>query len=343
MPAVIPSRITGIGTYRPWRTAGNGAIARRLGIAEDWIASRTGIERRHVAQPDEPLTLMAGHAAREALRAAGPELTDVDAVIVATVTNPRSTPGIAPQVAADLGLPGVPAFDVNAACAGFCHALETARALIAAGSLRRIVVAGADRLSDITDPDDRSTAILFGDGAGAVVVEAAEEPGIGPAVWGSDGTKADAIRTCAPVSTVPESLRQQVVRMHGAAVTRWVKATVPGLVTRILDAAGTDWDGVTAFVPHQANLRLTEALVDALGLPGHVHVADDIRRSGNTSSASIPLAVAALLESGRIQPGDKAVLVGFGGGLCFAGQVITVPRYAVRRPGEDDLTWAESA
>lgn len=326
-----PSRLAGVGTYRPRRTVGNAAIARRLGVAEDWIASRTGVERRHRAGPDEPLTMMATRAARNALRAAGPARAEVDSVIVATVTNPQSTPGIAPQVAADLGVAGVPAFDVNAACAGFCHALETARALIAAGAHRRIVVVGADRLLDITDPDDRGTAILFGDGAGAVVVDAADGPGIGPAVWGSEGSKASAIQTHPHFYAVPdgrEPIERRVVRMQGAAVTRWVKSTVPDLVTRILDVFGTEWSDIAAFVPHQANLRLTEALVDTLALPGHVHVADDIRRTGNTSSASIPLALHALLESGRVRPGGKAVLVGFGGGLCFAGQVVVIPAWA---------------
>lgn len=333
-----PSRIAGIGTYRPRRVVRTADIARRLGIAEDWIVTRTGVERRHRAAPDEPLTAMMANAAREALRAADPTAgaagaaaAGVDALIVATVTNPQSTPGLAPQVAAELGVADVPAFDINAGCAGFCYALETARTLIAAGSLGRVVVVGADRLLDITDHDDRRTAALFGDGAGAAVVEAADRPGIGPAVWGSDGANASAIQTRPPVLGVPDGpngsqpVEPPVVRMEGAAVTRWVKSTVPGLVTRVLDAFGVDWGDITAFVPHQANLRLTQALVELLQVPGHVAVAEDIRLTGNTSSASIPLALRALIDSGRAEPGGKAVLVGFGAGLSFAGQVVTIP------------------
>ncbi|MBB5867324.1 3-oxoacyl-(acyl-carrier-protein) synthase III [Allocatelliglobosispora scoriae] len=318
--------ILGVGGYRPERVVTTGAVADRLGVSAEWAISRTGMRQRHRAGEEETLAMMATAAALRALTAAGRRGTDVDCVLVATITNPTPTPAIAPQVAYSLGTPAA-GFDVNSACAGFCHALELARVLIAAGSADCVVVVGADRMLDIVDPDDRNTAALFGDGAGAVVVAAAPQCGISPVVWGSDGAKAAAleVRPSSFAFAATPSLGRPWLQMDGTAVARWVAATVPAAVEAALRRAGVCWQDVAAFIPHQAGGRVIDRVVGQLDLPEHVVVADDLRTTANTSAASVPLALASLIEAGRVHRGELAVLMGFGAGLAYAGQVVRIP------------------
>ncbi|RAS67441.1 3-oxoacyl-[acyl-carrier-protein] synthase III [Lentzea atacamensis] len=322
-----PARLLGIGTYRPAGAVTTDEVAARLGTSPEWVTSRTGVLRRRRAAEDETLVAMATSAAEKALSASGRHGSDVDFVLVATMTNPQPTPAVAPRVAHGLATSAA-ALDVNAACAGFCYALEFARTLIAGGAADCVVVVGADRMFDIVDPDDRNTAIVFGDGAAAVVVGTAEEPGIAPAVWGSAGEKSSALEVrpdFVTFATSPPAEGRPWLRMDGTAVARWVAGTIPQVVTSALDRAGVSWRDVAAFVPHQAGGRVIARVVDQLGLPEHVVVSDDFRDMGNTSAASVPLALASLRETGHVRPGDLAVLAGFGAGLAYASQVVRVP------------------
>ncbi|MGI5336154.1 beta-ketoacyl-ACP synthase 3 [Streptomyces sp. CA-181903] len=314
-----------IGAYRPVREDA-GRVAERLGATRDWVLSRTGVETRCVAGPDESVVDMAGLAAREALAAAAVPADAVDAVLVATSTNPQPCPAVAPQVAAGLGL-RVAAFDINIACAGFCHALHVARSLIGAGGCATVLVVGADRMLDLVDPVDRATAPVFADGAGAVLVTATDgPPGVGPVVWGSDGARASALEVRPPLFAALGPLSPTpALRMDGLAVTRWACSTVPAVVRDIMSATGIGWDDVAALVPHQANGRLIRRIATRLDVPDGVVVADDVRFTGNTSSASVPLALHGLLADGRIRGGRWAVLVGFGSGLAYAGQAVRIP------------------
>ncbi|MFH8791348.1 beta-ketoacyl-ACP synthase 3 [Streptomyces sp. NPDC017941] len=324
-PAVRLCRVAGVGAYRP-AAVDSDSVAVPLGESREWIVTRTGVETRCVATPAESVARMALAAARQALDSAQLRPDSVDAVIVATSTNPQPCPSIAPQVASGLGL-GVAAFDVNVACAGFCYALNVARSLIAAGSCTTVLVVGADRMLDLVDATDKATAPVFADGAGAAVVTATDGPaGVGPVVWGSDGERAVALEVQPHVLGAARGVSAPpVLRMDGLAITRWACATVATVVREVLSVTGIDWDDVAAFVPHQANWKLIQRVAKGLGLPEKVVVADDVRFTGNTSSASVPLALHRLLDAGRLESGKWAVLVGFGAGLAYAGQAVRIP------------------
>nr|MBA3524503.1 beta-ketoacyl-ACP synthase 3 [Geodermatophilaceae bacterium] len=252
----------------------------------------------------------------KALAASGLSPADIDLVVVATCTPPSPIPGISPTVADRLGMNGPGAMDINAACAGFCYALAAAADAVRAGSAQNVLVIGAERLTDWTDPHDRGTAIIFGDGAGAAVVVGADEPGIGPVSWGSDGAKREAI-------IVRD--RHTMMDMDGRAVFRWATTQLAPVAREICARSGVEIADIGVFVPHQANLRIIDAMVRALGLSGDVAVGRDIVDSGNTSSASIPLALGRLLETGEAKSGDLALVLGFGAGLTYAGQVLVCP------------------
>ncbi|QUF07741.1 ketoacyl-ACP synthase III [Actinosynnema pretiosum subsp. pretiosum] len=317
-------RVLATGAHRP-APVDSGEVAARLGRPREWVVERTGIEARCVATACESVETMAVIAATDALAAAGTPASAVDVLVVATSTNPRPCPAVAPKVAAALGL-RVPAFDVNVACAGFCYALNLARSLIASGDCATALVVGADRMLDIVDPDDPGTAPVFADGAGALLITATDgPPGVGPVVWGSEGDRAAALEVRPALLGEPAGTTRPALRMDGLAVIRWACATVPDAVRRILAATGLGWDDVGALVPHQANWKLIERVTARLDPPGHVVVADDVRATGNTSAASVPLALHRLVADGRVRAGDWAVLIGFGAGLAYAGQAVRIP------------------
>ena len=305
----MSARITGLGAHRPAHREDNTAVAARTGSSDTWIRERSGIVTRGVAADGEGVVEMAASAGQKAL-------VDAGLVLLATTTLLRLTPAGAPEVAHRLGAASAGALDLGAACAGFTYGLALAADVVGGGTAEHVLVVGAERFRDVVDPHDRTTAFLFGDGAGAAVVSRSDRRGVFPAVWLHDGSAAEAIRT----EGVP-----QVVRMEGRAVYRWATTTVPGLARRACAAAGLELDDLAAFVPHQANLRITEAVVRQLGLPDHVAVADDVVDSGNTSGASVPLALARLREQGRVSPGDPVLLAGFGAGLTAAAQVVLCP------------------
>ncbi len=320
-PPTTHARILGVGAYRPARVVTNEELCLRIDSTDEWIRTRTGIANRRFAEPDETVVDMGTLAAGKALAAAGVAPEHVDCVILATFTHTHHTPGGAPDIAHRLGTGPAAAFDLSAACAGFSYGLALANDLVRTGSARNVLVVGSEKTSDYVDLDDRSTAFLFGDGAGAVVVGPSDEPGIGAPAWGSDGAHFEAI-TVPVTRTVGVT---PVLQMQGQAVFRWAVTSMAPVARRALELSGLTMDQLNAFIPHQANARIIDAIVKALDLPESVAVSRDIVDTGNTSAASIPLAMEAMLAAGEVRSGDTALLLGFGAGLVYAGQVVVLP------------------
>ena len=320
------ARILGVGAYRPARIVTNEEICERIDSSDEWIRERSGIITRRFAAEDESVVDMCLAAAGKALAQSGISPEQVDAVLVATVTHPLQTPSAAADVAHRLGTVGAAAFDVSAACAGFSYGVGMANDMVRGGSARHVVVIGCEKLSDFTDSYDRSTAFIFGDGAGAVVIGPSDEPGIGPTLWGSDGSQYDAITQRASwIDVRDHQIDFPMLTMQGQKVFRWAVWQMAPVAQRALEAAGVTPDELGAFIPHQANMRIIDAMIKALKLPPHVPVARDIADMGNTSAASIPLAMERMLESGQARSGDTALLIGFGAGLVYAAQVVILP------------------
>lgn len=309
------AKLLALGHYQPSTVVTNDELSKTMDTSDEWIRSRVGIQERRVAGADESLEDMAVHAGGKALAASGLAASDIDLVIVATCTMESPIPNAAAVVAHRLGIEAPGAFDVNAACAGFCYALATADASIRAGSARNVLVIGAEKLTQWLDWTDRSTAVIFADGAGAAVVGPSDTPGIGPVVWGSAGDKADAIK-------IPD--RTDHLRQEGQTVFRWATTALHPVAKQACERAGVDPSELSAFIPHQANLRIIEAIARRLGADKAV-VARDIVHAGNTSAASIPLALSRMLERGEVRSGELALVLGFGAGLTYAGQVIEIP------------------
>ena len=327
VPAGAPhSRILAVGAYRPRRIVDNAEVCRHIDSSDEWIRSRTGIVTRRWADPDETLGAMAEQAAAKAIAAAGITPRDVTCVIAATFTHLMQTPAIATEIAHRLGATRAAGFDISAGCAGFVHGLVLASdAVRARGGY--VLVVGVERMSDILDLTDRSTAFIFGDGAGAVVVGPSDTPGFGPAVWGADGSQADAIRQSVPWDVLREDPGHPfpTLRQDGQRVFRWAVYEMAKVARQALEVAGIGPDDLDAFIPHQANERIIDSMTKSMGLPARVTVAKDIVTSGNTSGASIPLAMEAVLSSGAASSGDTALLLGYGSGLSYAALVATLP------------------
>jgi 3-oxoacyl-[acyl-carrier-protein] synthase-3 len=321
------SRILSVGTYRPDRIVPNSVIAENTGRSEEWIVQRSGIHNRRYAGPEELLPTMAATAAGKAIASAGIEAGQLDVVVAATITHMVQTPALAVDVAHRLGAAQAAAFDVSAACAGFCHAVSLASDMVRLGQAEHILVIGAERMSDILDHHDPDTAFLFADGAGAVVVGRSETPGIGPVVWRADGSRSNALNMSSfwTRDLIDDPTPWPVIRMAGWKVYRWATNELVPAAHRILELSGLTADQVDVFIPHQANMLITDHLVSELGLRPDAVIARDITESGNTSAASIPLAMEQLLSSGQAKSGDTALLLGFGAGLVFAGQIVHLP------------------
>jgi 3-oxoacyl-[acyl-carrier-protein] synthase III len=313
------ARVLAFGGYQPARVVTNDELAQTVDTTDEWIRSRVGIASRRIAGPDETVADMAVQAGGKALAASGLSPDDIDLVIVATCTPEVQIPNTAASVARRLSIMAPGAYDMNAACAGFCYGLANASDAVRAGTARNVLVIGAEKLSQWVDWTDRSTCIIFADGAGAAVVgpvaDPADSPGIGPVAWGSDGDLADKIYI---------KDRNSFIWQEGQAVFRWATTALAPIALAACERAGVDPKDLAAFVPHQANLRIVEAIARRLGAPQAI-VANDIVTAGNTSSASIPLALSRMIERGEIGSGAPALLVGFGAGMCYAAQVITVP------------------
>ncbi|MEU6483968.1 ketoacyl-ACP synthase III [Streptomyces sp. NPDC046887] len=331
------ARIMGVGGYRPTRVVPNEVILERIDSSDEWIRSRSGIVSRHWAGPEETVAAMSVEAAGKAIADAGLAPEQIGGVIVSTVSNFRQTPAVATEIADKLGAGKPAAFDISAGCAGFGYGLTLAKGMVVEGSAEYVLVIGVERLSDLTDLEDRATAFLFGDGAGAVVVGPADEPAIGPTVWGSEGDKSETIRQTVAwdefrlgdASKLPLDGRGEVkfpaITQEGQAVFRWAVFEMAKVAQQALDAAGITAADLDVFIPHQANMRIIDSMVKTLKLPEHVTVARDVETTGNTSAASIPLAMERLLATGKAKSGDTALVIGFGAGLVYAATVVTLP------------------
>ena len=325
-PATVAgARMTGLGAYRPERVVTNDDIAPRIDSSDEWIQERTGIIERRFAAPEETSASMGAIAGTRALADAGIAATDIDVVIVATFTHRHATPSAAAEIAHLVGATNASAFDISAACAGFCYGVGLSDSLIRSGSAKNILLIGTEKISDVTNYDDRGTAFIFADGAGAVVISASEVPGIAPTVWGADGSSMDAIIMQPDTFTAAREGTPSLLTMEGQRVFRWAVGSMGEVCERALDAAGIAPSELSAFVPHQANLRITNAIVKKLELPESVVVATDIQYTGNTSAASVPLAMDALRSQGQLKSGEPILMVGFGAGLAFAAQVALAP------------------
>jgi 3-oxoacyl-[acyl-carrier-protein] synthase III len=323
------ARILGVGGYRPTRVVPNEEILKHIDSSDEWIRTRSGIATRHWAGPDETVAAMSVEAGGKAIADAGLRAEQIDAVIVSTVSHFKQTPAVATEIAHQLGTGRPAAFDISAGCAGFCYALALAKGMVLDGSAQHVLVIGVERLSDLTDLSDRSTAFLFGDGAGAVVVGPSPEPAIGPVVWGSEGDKAGVIAQTLPWDVyrdgAADDVRFPAIRQEGQAVFRWAVFEMAKVAQQALDDAGVAAADLDVFIPHQANMRIIDSMIKTLKLPEHVTVARDVESTGNTSAASIPLAMERLLATGQAKSGDTALVIGFGAGLVYAATVVTLP------------------
>jgi 3-oxoacyl-[acyl-carrier-protein] synthase-3 len=308
----------GIGSTQPEQVVTNDDLSKLMDTTDQWIRDRVGIIERRFAAKEETTEDMAVVAGSKALADAGLVPSDVDTVIVANCTSVTPIPNAAAQVADRIGVKAAGAFDLNAACAGFCYSLGVASDLVRSGSAGRVLVIGAEKLTDVVDPHDRANAIIFADAAGAAVVGPSEEPGIGPVVWGSAGDLVDMIY-----------MRDaKYIYQEGQSVFRWATTQIAPIAMRALEASGLQPSDIDVLIPHQANLRIVEAIAKRLRAKGareDMVVADDIMYSGNTSSASIPMAMDHMRAAGRIHSGDVTLIIGFGAGLSYAGQVVICP------------------
>ena len=313
------ARILAFGGYQPARVVTNDELSQTVDTTDEWIRSRVGIASRRLAGPDETVADMAVAAGGKALAGSGLSPAEIDLVIVATCTPEVQIPNTAAQVARRLGIVAPGAYDLNAACAGFCYALASASDAVRTGTAGNVLVIGAEKLSQWVDWTDRSTCIIFADGAGAAVVGPLADPqdaaGIGPVAWGSAGDMADKIYI---------KDRDSFIFQEGQAVFRWATTALAPVARRACERAGVDPSELAAFVPHQANLRIIESIARKIGAPQAI-VADDIVTAGNTSSASIPLALSRMIERGELASGAPVLVMGFGAGICYAAQVITLP------------------
>ncbi|MCW2940862.1 MAG: 3-oxoacyl-(acyl-carrier-protein) synthase [Actinomycetia bacterium] len=309
------ARILAFGDYQPARIVTNDELARTIDTNDEWIRSRVGIAERRIAGPEEGVADLAFHAGGKALAGSGLSAADIDLVIVATCSAETLVPNVSATVAHRLGIIAPGAYDVNAACAGFAYALSNASDAIRSGSARNVLVIGSEKMSQWVDQTDRANCIIFADGAGAAVVTGSDVPAIGPVVWGSSGADADKIMIAD---------RKSFLKQDGQGVFRWATTALHPIALEACVRAGVKPEELAAFVPHQANLRIVHSIARKLGATNAV-IAEDIVNSGNTSAASIPLALSHMIERGEVPSGEPALIIGFGAGLTYAAQVIQIP------------------
>ncbi|MFZ4841726.1 MULTISPECIES: beta-ketoacyl-ACP synthase III [Mycetocola] len=320
------TRILGMGAARGDLVVPNSEIIEPINSSDEWIQQRTGVITRHRASADVLAIDLATEAAMEAVANAGIEPGQVDLVIIATISNVQQTPSMATVVADRIGANPAAAYDFNAACAGYAYAVAQADALIRAGAAHYAVVVGAEKLSDIIDPTDRSISFLLGDGAGAAVIGPSDYPGIAATVWGSDGANADKVGMNATLIEYRDGKAPwPTLRQEGPSVFRWAVWEMAKVAREALEVAGITADDLAAFIPHQANMRIVDEFAKQLKLPESVIIARDIATTGNTSAASIPLAAHRLLQENPELSGGYALQIGFGAGLAFGAQVVVLP------------------
>ncbi|MDR2453886.1 MAG: beta-ketoacyl-ACP synthase 3 [Bifidobacteriaceae bacterium] len=324
-PARPGARILAVDGVRGANLVTNEQVAGPIESSDEWIRARTGIVTRARAEPGVTTLDLAEQAARRVMARAGLEAGQIDTVLLASITNLRQTPAVAPALAERIGAGGAAAFDLNAACAGYCYGIGLADSLVRSGAATHVLVVGADKLSDWIDPADRTISFILADGAGAAIVGPAERPGIGPTVWGSDGSKADAVGQDLDLRQAVAQGVWPTLRQEGPTVYKWAVFAMAQVARQAIAAAGLRAAQVDVFLPHQANLRIIEQQAKRLGLRADAVVAQDIRETGNTSAASIPLATERLLRLSPPRPGRLALQLGFGAGLAYAAQVVELP------------------
>lgn len=320
------TRIYSYGAARGENAVPNDDLVGPIDSSDEWIRQRTGIITRVRANKDTDAIDLATIAAAEAIEKSGVAADQVDLVIVATISNPKQTPSVSAIVADRVGANPAAAYDVNAACAGYSYAITQADALIKAGAARYALVIGTEKLSDVVDPTDRSISFLLGDGAGAALIGPSDTPGIAPAVWGSDGSKAGTIGMNATLTEFRDGeAAWPTLRQEGQTVFRWAVWEMAKVAREALDKAGVEPNDIAAFIPHQANMRIIDEFAKQLKLPETTVIARDIETTGNTSAASIPLASHRLMAEHPELSGGLALQIGFGAGLVFAAQVVVLP------------------
>ncbi|WP_426736870.1 beta-ketoacyl-ACP synthase III [Plantibacter sp. 2H11-2] len=320
------TRILGLGAARGDLSVPNDDLVGPINSSDEWIQQRTGIVTRTRASADVSAVDLAAEAGAEAIAAAGISPEQVDLVLIATISNVQQSPSMAAVVADRVGANPAAAYDLNAACAGYAYAIAQADALIRSGAAHYALVIGAEKLSDIVDPTDRSISFLLGDGAGAAVVGPSDFPGISPTVWGSDGSKADAVGMSGTLTEFRDGTAAwPTLRQEGQTVFRWAVWEMAKVAKQALEEAGVEASDLAAFIPHQANMRIVDEFAKQLKLPETVVIARDIETTGNTSAASIPLATHRLLQGHPELSGGLALQIGFGAGLVFGAQVVVLP------------------
>ena len=320
------SKIYSLGASRGDLTVTNDDVAGPINSSDEWIRQRTGIVTRMRASKDRSLMDMAVEASNEAIQKAGIKPAEIEAVIFSTITHPYQTPSAAALLAELVGANPAPAFDISAACAGYCYGIAQADSLVRSGTAKYVLVVGGEKLSDYIDPTDRSISFLLGDGAGAAIVGPSDSPGISKSVWGSDGSKWEAVGMTGSLLDFRDGTGSwPTLVQEGQSVFRWAVWEMVKVAKEALEVAGVKPEELAALVTHQANERIIDEMAKQLALPESVVVAKDIITTGNTSAASIPLAMHALMAEGRIKSGDLALQIGFGAGLAYGAQVVVVP------------------
>lgn len=323
---VAYSRIYSLGAARGELSVSNDEIAGPIDSSDEWIRQRTGIVTRSRAGANTSLMDMSVAASTEAIEQSGINPSEIDAVILATISFPYQTPSGATLLAEKVGATGAAAYDISAACAGYCYGIAQADSLIRSGTSRYVLVVGAEKLSDFIDPTDRSISFLLGDGAGAAVVGPSDHPGISKTVWGSDGGNWDKVgMTGSLVDYRDGKIAWPTLVQEGTSVFRWAVWEMVKVAKEALEVSGLEPSDLSALVTHQANIRIIDEFAKQLGLPQSVVVARDIVETGNTSAASIPLAMHRLLAEGQVKSGGYALQIGFGAGLAYAAQVVELP------------------
>lgn len=322
------TRILAVGAARGDLRVPNDDLVGPIDSSDEWIRQRTGIIERRRASTEVLAVDLAVQAAEEAIAKSGLERSDIDGVIISTISNVAVTPSMAALAAHRLGLTPAAAFDISAACAGYVYAVGQADALVRSGTCKNVLVIGAEKLSDVVSPTDRSISFLLADGAGAVVVGPSDSTGIGPTVWGSDGEKWDTIGMTATFDEYRNgagNVAWPTLRQDGQTVFRWAVWDMAKTARHTLEVSGIEPSDLAAFIPHQANMRIIDEFAKQLKLPDTVAIARDIEMQGNTSAASIPLAMHALLEEQPELSGKLALTIGFGAGVVYGAQVVVLP------------------
>ena len=323
---VAHTRIYALGAARGNQVVTNDQIAGPIDSSDEWIRQRTGVATRTRAAEDQSMMDLAVEASKEAIAKSGVDPSEIGAVILATISFPYQTPSGASLLSELVGAQGAAAYDISAACAGYCYGIAQADALVRSGLCKYVLVVGAEKLSDFISPTDRTISFLLGDGAGAAIVGASDHPGISKTIWGADGSSWDKVGMTGSILDFRDGkIPWPTLTQEGQTVFRWAVWEMSKVAKQALAAAGIEASDLSALVMHQANLRIIDEFAKQMKLPDTVVIAKDIVETGNTSAASVPLAMHRILEEKKVASGGFALQIGFGAGLTFAAQVVELP------------------